>query len=108
MMELLKKKKVRIKKMAKLWFENCDGVEREIADVANWSEVWYEINKFIRQCNARKPANAQPFVSYYSRVWQSSDGRSTIDVGSHTEFFHTDLIYKGEKNDNECSSKDLG
>lgn len=82
-----------------LWFENHDGIEREVAQVANWKEVWETIDKFIADCNARKPKGAKPFVSYYSRVWTGSDGRTTIDVGSHTEFFHTDLPYEDIKDD---------
>lgn len=83
-----------------LWFENSNGDEREIAQVNNWPEVWKAIDKFIADCNARKPVGKAPFKSYYSRIWTSpTDGRTTIDVGSHTEFFHTDLPYEGVKDD---------
>ena len=75
-----------------LWFENHNGEEREIAQVNTWDDVWQSINKFIDDCNARKPKGANPFKSYYSRVWQSGE-RWKIDVGSHTEFFYTDLPF---------------
>ncbi len=78
--------------MAKLWFEDYKNQEREIATVNNWGEVWKAINKFIKTCNANKPKGEKPFVSYYSRVWQSGE-RWKIDVGSHYEFFYTDLPY---------------
>ena len=32
------------------------------------------------------PSKVVPFVSYYTRVWES-EGMTKIDVGSHTEFF---------------------
>ena len=75
-----------------LWFENNYGEEREIAQVNTWGDVWQSINKFIDDCNARKPKGAKPFKSYYSRVWQEG-ARWKIDVGSHTEFFYTDIPY---------------
>lgn len=75
-----------------LWFENHNGEEREIAQVNTWSDIWKAIDKFIEECNTRKPKDAKSFVSYYSRVWQSGE-RWKIDVGSHTEFFYTDLPY---------------
>ncbi len=77
----------------KLWFENSEGVERLIAEVNDWPGVWKAINNFIDSCNAAKPANVKPFKSYYSRIWKCEDGRSKIDVGSHTEFFYTDIDY---------------
>lgn len=75
-----------------LWFENHNGEEQVIAQVNTWNDIWQAIDKFIEECNARKPKGANPFVSYYSRVWQSGE-RWKIDVGSHTEFFYTDLPY---------------
>lgn len=75
-----------------LWFENHNGEEREIAQVNTWSDIWQAIDKFIEECNAQKPKGTNPFVSYYSRVWKSGE-RWKIDVGSHTEFFYTDLPY---------------
>ena len=72
--------------MAKLWFQNCNGEERVIADCANWFGVCNAINNFIDSCNAAKPADNQ-FKSYYMRAWDE-DGRTKIDVGSWDEFFY--------------------
>lgn len=74
-----------------LWFENKFGEEREIAKVNTWEDVYKEINNFIEECNKR---NRKEFVVYYFRVWQRDDSRYCIDVGSHTEFFITDVPYK--------------
>lgn len=63
----------------KLYFENSQGVERVIAEVANEEEVYKEINKFCEERN---------FEIYYVRTWMSN-GRKKYDVGSHTEFFYT-------------------
>lgn len=81
-----------------LWFENSDGIEREIAQVNCWPDVWREIDKFIADCNAHKPHGAKPFESFYSRAWKAGN-RTKIDVGSHTEFFYTDLEYNIVKDD---------
>lgn len=80
----------------KLWFENHDGIEREIARVETWKDVHEAIDKFIADCNAHKPVNAKPFRSFYTRIWRQPDGRFRLDVGSHTEFFITDLPYEGD------------
>ena len=81
-----------------LWFQNSQGKERKIATVNNWPEVWKEIHKFIDECNARKPKHTKPFKSYYSRIWNEGE-YAIIDVGSHTEFFKTDLKYEGFSDD---------
>jgi len=88
-----------------LWFENSNGVRRQICDCANWDEVTKSIEEFIAQCNINKhnaarerygkdydPAKVVPFVSYYTRVWEE-DGMTKIDVGSHTEFFYWEGKY---------------
>ena len=62
----------------KLYFENSQGVERVIAEVANEEEAYKEINKFCEERN---------FEIYYIRTWMSN-GRKVYDVGSHTEFFY--------------------
>lgn len=62
----------------KLYFENSQGVERVIAEVANEEEAYKEINKFCEERN---------FEIYYVRTWMSN-GRKKYDVGSHTEFFY--------------------
>ncbi len=89
----------------KLWFENSNGDVRVIADCATWQEVSQQIDIFIAQCNEKKtaarkayygdqydPSRDNPFVRYYTRVWQQQDGKTRIDVGSHTEFF----IWEGQ------------
>jgi hypothetical protein len=86
----------------KLWFENSDGNERLIADCRDWKDVNETIDDFIENCNARKIAAAIDkhgndfdiskvplFKRYYTRTWKQDDGRTKIDVGSHTEFFIT-------------------
>lgn len=90
-----------------LWFQNSDGIERVIAVVNCWPHVWNAIDHFIAECNKKKPAWATPFKSYYKRLWTSQeDGRTVIDVGSHTEFFKTDLKMKDVENDSKSSSED--
>lgn len=92
-----------------LWFENHDGVEREIAQVNTWQDVHTEIDKFIEQCNQNKIKQSKEiygndydeskvhfFKSYYTRIWQQEDRRYRLDVGSHTEFFITDLSREDE------------
>jgi hypothetical protein len=64
----------------KLYFENSQGVERVIAEVANEEEAFKEIHKFLDEHN---------YKSYYTRTWMV-DGRKKFDVGSHTEFFYLD------------------
>lgn len=62
----------------KLYFENSQGEERVVAEVANEEEAYKEINKFCKERN---------FEIYYVRTWMSN-GRKKYDVGSHTEFFY--------------------
>ena len=84
----------------KLWFENSEGNERLIADCHTWQDVNETIDDFIENCNSRKIAASMDrygeefdmskvnlFKRYYTRVWEQKDGRTRIDVGSHTEFF---------------------
>lgn len=87
--------------MKRLWFENADGEERVIDKNADtWEEVNKDIAEFIKQCNQKKIDSAKItfgdafdeskvnlFKWYYTRVWAQEDGRTRIDVGSHTEFF---------------------
>lgn len=65
----------------KLYFENSQGVERVIAEVANEEEAYKEINKFCEERN---------FEIYYVRTWMSN-GRKKYDAGSHSEFFYTSV-----------------
>jgi len=89
--------------MKNLWFQNSQGVERLIAAVDTWDEVWRCIDEFIKQRNEGKPENKK-FKSYYIRTWKE-DGRTKIDVGSWSEFFYTDLPYeRNELNDSKSSS----
>jgi hypothetical protein len=94
--------------MKNLWFENNEGKERLIAAVETWKDVYHCIDEFIKQCNDNKvqrskeiykenfdESKVQLFKSYYTRVWRQEDGRWRIDVGSHTEFFITDVPYEG-------------
>lgn len=86
--------------MAKrVWFENANGEERVIKNTANtWTEVYDTIKNFVNRCNQRKViSGGQPFKIYYVRAWKQEDGRTRIDIGSHTEFF----LWEG---DIECGS----
>ena len=74
-----------------LWFENCNGVRRQICDCTTWKEVNRSIDEFIAQANVNKPAD-KIFKRYYTRVWKE-DGMTKIDVGSHTEFFYWEGEY---------------
>lgn len=77
-----------------LWFENSQGIKRQICDCATWYDVCRSIDEFIAQCNEHKPADRQ-FKSYYTRIWQE-DGMTKIDVGSHTEFFYWEGKYPND------------
>lgn len=93
----------------KLWFEDANGNQQIIKNnVATWTEVDQAINEFIDQCNTNKinarkryygdaydPTKDHLFIRYYTRVWEQ-DGKTKIDVGSHTEFF----IWEGEYGSN--------
>lgn len=62
----------------KLYFENSQGVERVIAEVANEEEAYKEINKFCEERN---------FEIYYVRTWMRNKYDKVYDVGNHSEFF---------------------
>ena len=71
----------------KLWFENSYGKERIISEQCNtFAEVSRAIGDFIEECNRKWP-HKKPFEWYYTRYWQQKDGRTRIDIGSHSEFF---------------------
>ena len=59
-------------------FKNSEGKVRKIGEADNGNEVYSIVNKFLEDRN---------FKSYYKRVW-NANGRTVIDFGSHTEFFH--------------------
>ena len=61
-----------------LYFEDCYGEMRELAQVNTMKEANECIKDFL---------DAHNYTSYYSRMWVK-DGDIIIDVGSHTEFFH--------------------
>lgn len=75
-----------MKLICPLWFENCYGEWRQIAECEK-NQVHLYIKEFIDKCNANKPENKK-FISYYTRAWQEPNGMWNYDVGSHTEFFH--------------------
>lgn len=72
--------------MGKLFFENSNGVRREIADNVSREECMKEIQKFIQDHNRGRPKDKK-FHSYYTRTWEEN-GETVFDVGSHTEYFY--------------------
>lgn len=64
--------------MMKLYFRNCYGTERLIAECQTVQEVHKEIKKFLDEHN---------YKSYYLRSWKEDNGDIVVDVGSYTEFF---------------------
>lgn len=72
----------------KLYFQNSDGVEREIARPKDIEEVHSIITDFLKMAR---------FKSYYTKTMTDSRTNRTIfDVGSHSEFFILEED-KGEK-----------
>lgn len=71
----------------KLYFENSNGVSRQIAECHDEKEVMKEIHKFIDNCNKNKPKEKQ-FKSYYIRTWEE-DNKKWYDMGSWSELFYT-------------------
>lgn len=59
-------------------FQNSKGKERIIAEVETEEQAFAEIDKFLKEYN---------YISNYKREWVEN-GRTKIDVGSHTEFFY--------------------
>lgn len=53
-----------------------------IAEVETKGQAITTINKFLEEHN---------YKSYYKRKW-NENGRTKIDVGSHTEFFYLEEI----------------
>lgn len=70
--------------MGKLFFENSQGIRREIANNISREDCAKEIKKFIDEHN--KGRNKK-FHSYYTRTWEEN-GETVFDVGSWTEFFY--------------------
>lgn len=77
----------------KLYFKNCQGKERLIAECETTKDVSREIHKFLDDHN---------YKSYYSRSWGDEE-KVMIDVGSYSEFFvlrgisHSDYIKELQK-----------
>ena len=69
--------------MTKVYFSNSYGILREIGnfDETEDEQVAFDcINAFVESKN---------YKSYYSRVWEHN-GKTIVDVGSHTEHFEID------------------
>ena len=84
-----------------LYFQNCQGNERLVAECETVSEVHKEIKKFLDE---------HEYVRHYSRSWGNGEN-IMIDVGSHSEFFivkginHSEYIKgleQGEKPEEDC------
>lgn len=80
--------------LLKLYFKNCQGKERLIAECETVQEIHKGINKFLDE---------HEYISHYSRSWGNEES-IIIDVGSHSEFFvikgisHIDYIKALQKN----------
>ena len=69
--------------MTKVYFSNSYGILREIGsfgEIEDEQVAFDCINAFVESKN---------YKSYYSRVWEHN-GRTIVDVGSHTEHFEID------------------
>ena len=66
--------------MMTVYFKNAQGISRVIATVDTVSAANTAIKQFI---------DVRDYISYYWRWWEK-DGRTYIDVGSHTELFWID------------------
>ena len=62
----------------KVYFENANGIQREIGSADTNEEVFAVIRKFLDEHNYKAP---------YWRTWTLENGETHIDVGSHTELF---------------------
>lgn len=61
-----------------VYFENANGVQREIGMADTQEETFKIIRKFLDEHNYKAP---------YWRSWSGENGETWVDVGSHTEFF---------------------
>lgn len=61
-----------------LYFENAYGDERLLGTYDSFLDACGAINEFLDEHN---------YKCYYMRNWVEN-GRITVDVGSHSEFFH--------------------
>lgn len=78
----------------KLYFKNCEGKERLIAECDTVSATHKEIRKFLDE---------HEYISHYLRSWGNEEN-IVIDFGSHSKFFvvrgisHIDYIKELQKN----------
>ena len=70
-----------------VYFENTNGVQREIGMVDTQEEAFKIIRKFLDE---------HSYKALYWRSWSGESGEIWVDVGSHTEFF---VIKESENED---------
>ena len=71
--------------MLNVMFENSKGQKRIIGTAETNDEAFKVINDFLTDHN---------YKSYYTRTWKKDDKTTVIDVGSHTEFFYIQEVWK--------------
>ena len=64
-----------------LYFERSNGEEILVKENVNNEKVLTDIKEYVNKLNPN-------YKIYYVRSW-TIDGKTTYDVGSHTEFFYT-------------------
>lgn len=63
-----------------LYFRSC-GQDRLVKEnIENDEKLFCVIHEYVKRLNPN-------FEIYYIRSWQTEDGITVFDVGSHTEFF---------------------
>ena len=65
--------------MYNILFENSEGKKRIIGIAKTGNSAFKIIDDFLKEHN---------YKSYYKRTWKTGDKTTTVDVGSHTEFFY--------------------
>ena len=61
-----------------LYFENSQGLRREIGRPQSTEEIFQLIKDFLKAHN---------YKSYYTRIWKNEEDEIYYDVGSWSEFF---------------------
>lgn len=61
-----------------LYFENSQGLRREIGRPQSTEEIFQLIEDFLEANN---------YKSYYTRIWKNEKDEFYYDVGSWSEFF---------------------
>lgn len=61
-----------------LYFENSQGLRREIGRPQSTEEIFQLIGDFLKAHN---------YKSYYTRIWKNEKDEVYYDVGSWSEFF---------------------